>query len=440
MTGPGRPPPVRLGDAQRLDWLRLIRSEGVGPRTFRKLVNHFGGAGEALRGLPDLARGRGLAPVRSATVAEAEAEMEACRAAGVRVVATGEAAYPAALAAIPDAPPLLFVRGAQQALDTPTVAIVGSRNASAGGLKLARMFAHDLGMAGYTVASGLARGIDAAAHEGSLDTGTVAVLAGGHARIYPAENVPLLERLLERGAAVSEMPIGWEPRGRDFPRRNRIVSGLSLGVVLVEAARRSGSLITARFALEQGREVFAIPGSPLDPRADGPNALIREGATLVTSPADVIEALRPLREGGPGDDAFVSDDLPGGDADEPLWDEVDFFGEAGAPLAGPPGPATSSADTQAARAPAAHAPPGRDAAEEADGVPLRPAEEQRRPHEGTTVLARLEVLIGQTPVTVDELARAADLPARHVAVALFELENRGLVERHPGGLVSRRTA
>lgn len=440
MTGPGRPPPVRLGDAQRLDWLRLIRSEGVGPRTFRKLVNHFGGAGEALRGLPDLARRRGLPGVRIATAAEAEAELEACRAAGVRVAATGEAAYPAALAAIPDAPPLLFIRGAQQALDTPMVAVVGSRNASAGGLKLARMFAHDLGMAGYSVVSGLARGIDAAAHEGSLDTGTVAVLAGGHGRVYPAENVPLLERLLERGAAVSEMPIGWEPRGRDFPRRNRIVSGLSLGVVLVEAARRSGSLITARFALEQGREVFAIPGSPLDPRADGPNALIREGATLVTSAADVVEALRPLREAGPGDDAFVRDDLPVGEEDEPLWDEVDFFGEAGVPLTPLSPPGEPSNAMQAARAPAAHAPPGRGAAGEAVAAPPRPAEEERRPQDGSKALARLEGLIGSTPVTVDELARAAELPARHVAVALFELEHRGVVERHPGGLVSRRTA
>lgn len=471
MTGPGRPPPVRLGDAQRLDWLRLIRSEGVGPRTFRKLINHFGGAGEALRGLPDLARRRGLAAVRVATLAEAEAEMEACRAAGVRVVATGEAAYPAPLATLPDAPPLLFVRGEQRALDTAMVGIVGSRNASAGGLKLARTFANDLGRAGYTIVSGLARGIDTAAHEGSLDTGTVAVLAGGHARIYPAENEALLARLLERGAAVSEMPIHWEPRGRDFPRRNRLVSGLSLGIVLVEAAQRSGSLITARFALEQGREVFAIPGSPLDPRAEGTNALIRQGATLVTCAADVVEALRPLREAGPGDDAFVSDELPGPDGDDPLWDEVDFFGEAGMPLAGRTGQAgasggdqtrehparehparehaahehpTRGAPERAARAPAAHAPPGRDAGTVLAGTPPQPAEEVRRSRQGeqdgSAALDRLADLIGVTPVGIDELARAAGLPARHVAVALFEMENRGLVERHAGGLVSRRTA
>jgi DNA processing protein len=431
MTLAGRPPPIRLSDAQRLDWLRLIRSEGVGPRTFRKLVNHFGGAGEALRGLPDLARQRGLAGVRITTQAEAEDEWERCRALDVRLVATGEADYPSPLAAIPDTPPLLLVRGSVEALKTPAVGIVGSRNASAGGLKLARLFGHELGRAGFMIVSGLARGIDAAAHEAALETGTIAVLAGGHERVYPAENVPLLERMLERGAAVSEMPIGWEPRGRDFPRRNRLVSGLSLGIVLVEAARKSGSLITARFALEQGREVFAIPGSPLDPRAEGGNALIRDGAVLTTGPADVIEGLRPLRERGDAEDQFVSETLPIGEEEDPLWDEFDFFGEPGVPLAPAPG-------GSAARADATRAPPSRDKAGEAAVAAPGPAEGSDRSQDAVDALRRLEVLIGAAPVSADELARAAAMPIRHVTVALFELENRGVLERHAGGLVSRR--
>lgn len=426
MTAAGRPPPVRLSDAQRLDWLRLIRSEGVGPRTFRKLVNHFGGAGEALRGLPDLARKRGLAGVRVTTQTEAEAEWESCLRLGVRLVATGEAGYPTPLAAIPDAPPLLLVRGAAEALKTPAVGIVGSRNASAGGLKLARLFGHELGRAGFVIVSGLARGIDAAAHEASLETGTIAVLAGGHDRVYPAENIPLLERMLERGSAVSEMPIGWEPRGRDFPRRNRLVSGLSLGIVLVEAARRSGSLNTARFALEQGREVFAVPGSPLDPRAEGGNALIREGAVLTTGPADVLEGLRPLLDRGDAEDQFVSETLAPGEEEDPLWDEFDFFGEPGVPLA-PPGAVS------AARAPL----PG-EAAGEAAAALAGPAEGSGRPHDTVDALQRLEALLGAAPVSADELARAAAMPIRSVTVALLELENRGVIERHPGGLVSRR--
>ncbi len=411
----GRAPAIRLSDAQRLDWLRLIRTEKVGPRTFRKLVNHFGGAGEALRGLPDLARQRGLAPVRVATLAEAEREMEACRALGVRLVATGEAEYPAPLAAIPDAPPLLLVRGASDVLTRPGIAVVGSRNASAGGLKIARSFAQAFGQAGFVTISGLARGIDAAAHEGSVETGTIAVLAGGHDRLYPAEHAGLLERILERGAAVSEMPMGWEPRGRDFPRRNRIVSGLSLGVLLVEAAQKSGSLITTRFALEQGREVFAIPGSPLDPRAEGANLLIRQGATLTTRPEDVIEGVEPLLGRPPAEDHFVSETLPAGD-DEPLWDEFDFFGEPGRPIAGAPGVAPTGARAAASTS-------------------YRPASTA---FVAVPPLERIEALVGHTPVSADDLARAAAVPIRDVTVALFEMENRGLITRHAGGLVSRR--
>jgi DNA processing protein len=195
---------------------------------------------------------------------------------------------------IDDAPPLLVVRGNAATLSRPMVAIVGSRNASGAGMKFTQMIARELGEAGFVVVSGLARGIDAAAHGASVESGTVAVLAGGQDRVYPPEHVELLESLLAAGAAVSEMPLGWEPRARDFPRRSRLISGLSLGVVIVEAAKRSGSLITARFALEQGREVFAVPGSPLDPRAEGANGLIKQGATPVTETADIISVLRPI--------------------------------------------------------------------------------------------------------------------------------------------------
>ena len=195
---------------------------------------------------------------------------------------------------IDDPPPVIAVRGKLDALARPLIAIVGSRNASAAGVKFAERMARDLGEAGFAVVSGLARGIDAAAHRASLGTGTIAVLAGGHDRIYPAEHSELVERLVVEGAAISEMPLTWEPRAHDFPRRNRLISGLSLGVVVVEAARRSGSLITARLAGEQGREVFAVPGSPLDPRSEGTNGLLKQGATPVTEAGDVIAAIEPI--------------------------------------------------------------------------------------------------------------------------------------------------
>jgi DNA processing protein len=287
---------LELTDEQRLDWLRLIRSENVGPRTFRELVNHFGGAGGALEAVPRLARRGGAASPRIFSIEEARAEIEAARKRGVRFVALGEADYPPRLAVIDGAPPLLGVQGRADILQRPLVAIVGSRNASAAGQKFADRLARELAEAGYAIASGLARGIDAAAHRASLASGTVAVLAGGHERIYPAEHVPLLEMILPEGAAISEMPLSWEPRARDFPRRNRIISGVSLGVVIVEAARRSGSLITARLAGEQGREVFAVPGSPLDPRAEGTNGLLKQGAIMVTEADDVISALAPIRD------------------------------------------------------------------------------------------------------------------------------------------------
>lgn len=408
MTGTAARPVVRLTDAQRLDWLRLIRTEGVGPRTFRKLVNHFGGAAEALRELPGLARQRGVSVPRIATVAQAEREIEQATRLGAAFVATGEPDYPVPLAAIADAPPLIALRGDRRCLAAPTVAIVGSRNASAAGQQFARSLAAGLGRAGYTVVSGLARGIDAQAHEASLATGTVAVLAGGHEHPYPPEHAGLLERLVETGVALSEMPIGWEPRGRDFPRRNRLVSGLSLGIVLIEAARKSGSLITARFALEQGREVMAVPGSPLDPRAEGTNDLIRQGATLVTGVDDVLEVLEPLVARTVTQPPQAREQALT-DPDEPLFDEVDYFAEGGSarPLAlrdTPPPPAAQGTGPGAAANPA------------------------------TTIAG----LLGPSPVSVDDLIRLSALHPGAVHLALYELESRGLLERHAGTKVSLR--
>ena len=285
----------RLTDTQRLDWLRLIRSENVGPRTFRTLLGHYGGAREALAALPELARrGGARQSPRICSLADAEREMTAARALGVAFVTLDEPDYPVRLREVDDAPPLLAVRGERDALARPMLAMVGSRNASAAGQKFAERLARELGQAGFVIVSGLARGIDASAHRASLPTGTVAALAGGHARVYPPEHVDLLDAILMEGAAVSEMPLGWEPRSRDFPRRNRLISGLALGVVVVEAALRSGSLITARLAAEQGREVFAVPGSPLDPRAEGTNNLIKQGATPVTEANDVIAVVQPI--------------------------------------------------------------------------------------------------------------------------------------------------
>ncbi|HQZ13109.1 MAG TPA: DNA-processing protein DprA [Devosia sp.] len=283
--------PTILSDTERVAWLRLIRTENVGPQTFRQLVARTGTAAAALDALPVLGRRLGTAP-RIASQAEAEDEIAALARLGGRLIATVEAEYPPLLRHISGPPPLLSMIGATGLDLNRTVAVVGARNASAAGQKMTRLLAGDLGVAGYVIVSGLARGIDAAAHRASLRTGTVAALAGGMDCIYPEENIPLARAIVEQGGLlVSEMPMGWQPRARDFPRRNRLVSGMSLGVVVVEAAKRSGSLITARMALEQDREVFAVPGSPLDPRAEGGNALIQDGARLITGAHDIIETL-----------------------------------------------------------------------------------------------------------------------------------------------------
>ena len=280
-----------LTPAQRIAWLRLIRTDNIGPVTFRQLLNRFGSAEAAIEALPDISAkaGRPMSPVSQA---RAEDELARLNRYGARIVAQGEPGYPEHLLQISGAPPLLTLAGGERLDWRRTVGIVGARNASSAGIKMTRMLAAELGEAGYSVVSGLARGIDTAAHRASLATGTIAVLAGGFDRIYPDENIPLAHDILDNGGALlTEMPLGWEPRSRDFPRRNRLVSGLSLGIVVVEAAKRSGSLITARLALEQNRDVFAVPGSPLDPRAEGGNLLIQQGARLVTSAADIIEVV-----------------------------------------------------------------------------------------------------------------------------------------------------
>ena len=272
--------------------MRLLRTPGIGPVTYRQLIARFGTPAAALAAVPDLARrGGGKAPaIRSRD--DAEREIANVEKFGARFLALGQGLYPPLLAEMEDAPPLLIARGDLGLLDRRSVAIVGARNASAAACRFARGLAHDLGEDGVVVVSGLARGVDSAAHDGALATGTIGVIAGGIDVAYPPENKERQQALYERGLVIAEMPPGTEPRARHFPYRNRIIAGISSGTVVVEAAPRSGSLITARLAAEAGREVMAVPGSPLDPRAQGCNQLIRDGATLVQTAADVIEAIR----------------------------------------------------------------------------------------------------------------------------------------------------
>lgn len=399
--------------SQRLDWLQLIRTEGIGPRTFRLLVNRFGSAAAALEALPVLFREKGR-PLKVASRTACEDEIVSLERMGAYLLAVGEAEYPAALRALDPPPPLLAVWGCRESLEKPAVAVVGSRNASGNGLAFAEKLARDLAVAGYVTISGLARGIDARVHRACLSTGTVAVLAGGLDRIYPSENSALAEKIREHGALVTEMPLGWEPRGRDFPRRNRLVSGLALGTVIVEAARRSGSLITARFALEQGREVFAVPGSPLDLRAEGTNDLLRQGATLCASSADVIEVLTPLISRG-----FTPSrhDLKEDEASkevEPLWEEIDLFG----PLQIP---------------------------ETLKGFELDEETCEERELSGFSTISppsssvgvRLMELLGPSPLAVNDLVRLLEVPIAEINAVLFELELQGEIERADGSSVAR---
>jgi DNA processing protein len=275
--------------------IRLIRSASIGPVTYRQLIARFGTAQAALEAIPDLARRGGGKPPRLFTADEAKREQERVEKLGARYLVLGQGLYPSLLAELDDAPPLLIAKGKLTLLDSPAVAIVGARNASAAACRFARSLAHDLGQEGLVVVSGLARGIDSAAHDGALESGTIGVIAGGIDVFYPPENKARQEAMFERGLVLAEMPPGTEPRARHFPYRNRIIAGITRGTIVVEAAPRSGSLITARLAAEMGREVMAIPGSPLDPRAQGCNQLIRDGATLVQNAADVAEAIQPLK-------------------------------------------------------------------------------------------------------------------------------------------------
>ncbi|MCW6509176.1 DNA-processing protein DprA [Lichenifustis flavocetrariae] len=387
-----------LDEPERIAWLRLSRSDGIGPLTFMGLLQRFGTATEALAALPNLSRQAGRA-VRVADRDVVMREIEQATKRGLRFVAWGEPDYPSALRAIEAAPPVLCVRGDLAVLKRPMVAVVGSRNASAAGLLFTERLAHGIGTAGYVVVSGLARGVDGKAHRAALMTGTVAVLAGGHARIYPPEHEGLAREISEAGAVLSEMPLAWEPRGRDFPRRNRIVSGLSLGTVVVEAARRSGSLITARLANEQGREVFAVPGSPLDPRAEGTNDLIRQGATLCTRPEDVVEALSP------GAAAPLMQHTPHRLRDDPGFDFRALIEDTD-------DEADGAGDTEST-------PPGNFRAAHLDAE------------------ARVMQLLGPAPTTIDDLVRLSGLSAAEIRTVLMDLELTGVLDRRNDAFVSK---
>jgi len=369
---------IRLSDQQRLNWLRLIRTENIGPVAFRDLIMFCGSAASAIERLPDLnIRGGGSKPVRVTPHEDAEREIEAIKRMGARLVGMGEPDYPQQLKNCEAPPPLVIIKGDPNVFRKPPV---GSRNASVVGARFTERLARDLGDAGFAIVSGLARGIDAAAHKASLTSGTVAVLAGGLDRPYPPENLPIYRAIPEHESAlITEMPMGAEPRSRDFPRRNRIIAGLSLGLIVVEAAERSGSLISARMAGEMGRTVFAVPGSPLDPRARGTNSLLKQGATLVTNADDVIEALNPL----------ISREAIHSDEDQP--DLLKQFDE-------PPEP----------------------------------------PHAITTDEQRDILLdaLSVVPIDVDSLVRHTSLDASSAQLILLELDLAGRLLRYPGNQVA----
>lgn len=369
--------PATLDDDERLDRLRLIRSENIGPITFRQLMIRFRTAQAALEALPSLtSRGGGQRRrLRITTRAEAQRELDQLQSVGGTMVHWGEADYPRLLAVTEDAPPVLSVLGNRHLLLLPCVGIVGSRNASTNGKRLAHRFALELGEAGYAIASGMASGIDAAAHHGSLKTGTIAAVAGGVDVIYPKENTDLYHRIIEQGCIVAELPVGTIGQARHFPRRNRIISGMSSAILVVEATQRSGSLITARLAADQGREVFALPGSPLDPRARGTNDLIRKGAGLVETPEEMVALLQ---------------DIP-------------------MPRLNAPAPADYDATT-------GHDP---------DDAELREAR------------SAIDRALAPTPVSVDDLIADLNIPPALIATVLLELELAGLAERLPGNRVSR---
>ncbi|MDP3263648.1 MAG: DNA-processing protein DprA [Tabrizicola sp.] len=363
-------------EAERLDWLRLIRSRRVGAVTFHRLIGEHGSAGAALAALPEIARAAGVEGYAVCPVEVAAAEVRAARQKGARMLCHGEAGYPVALMDLADAPPLLWAIGDVALLHRPMVAMVGARNASSLGVRMARRLAEGLAQAGQVVVSGLARGIDAEAHRAALATGTVAVMAGGVDVVYPAENAALHAEIAGAGCLVSEQPMGMEPQARHFPLRNRIVSGLARAVIVVEAAARSGSLITARTALDQGRDVMAVPGHPFDARASGCNMLIRDGATLVRGAQDVLEVIGAAMR----------------------------LAEAPVPRPAPlPGPAPVQ----------------------------RSLKEMSVLHD--MILSRL----GPSPVAEDQLVRDLAITSAQLAPELLTLELDGRVLRQPGGLLSR---
>ncbi len=371
---PCPPPPPPLNEEVKLSWLRLLRSRRVGVATFHRLLDEHGSAQAALEALPGIARDAGMAHYAACSEADALRELEAGGRAGARLIALGEPEYPATLAEISDAPPLLWAMGRIELLSRPMIALVGARNASSLGTRMARKISADLAAAGQVVVSGLARGIDTAAHLGALEGGTVAVFAGGVDVIYPVENAVLAQEIGERGLRLSEMPMHLAPQARHFPARNRIVSGLSQAVVVVEAAAKSGSLITARNALDQGREVLAVPGHPFDARAAGCNLLIRDGARLVRGADDILEAIA----------------APVPPVTRPRIEPL--------PMAAPE--TRSLADTAALH---------------------------------REILDRL----GPSPVAEDQLLRDLRRPVGEVTPVLVSLELDGQIQRQPGGLLSR---
>ncbi|MCC6006559.1 MAG: DNA-processing protein DprA [Rhodobacteraceae bacterium] len=407
-----------------LAMLRLARSRRVGPTTFHRLLAEHGSPEAALAALPGVAATAGVENYAPCTEAAALAEWRAGRGAGAVLLVPGRPGWPRALHGLEDAPPLLWALGDTGLLARQAVALVGARNASSLGLRMAARLAADLGAAGLVIVSGLARGIDAAAHDAALPTGTIAVLAGGIDVIYPPENTALARQIADVGLLLSEQPPGLQPQARHFPRRNRIVSGLSRALVVVEGAAKSGSLITARAAADQGREVMAVPGHPTDARADGCNALIREGAALVRGARDVLEALdslplspteRMASHSSPAIHDISSPSSPArpahGDLPRHRPAAPRAVDAAGATRAAGAGERTSSAA-------AGNGPP---AAKEA----------------AAALAARLLSLLGPSPVPEDQLIRDVGQSAREVGAALVALEMEGTVLRHPGAMVSR---
>ena len=367
-----------MNDRDKIDWLRLARTETVGPITFHRLIAKYGTAAKALDALPILTKNK---PITICDVATAEREFETVLKHNGKMIFAGDADYPLALTSLEDAPPVLTVLGRTDTLSNQSVALVGSRNASINGRKLAHKMASDLGKSNMTVVSGLARGIDTAAHEGSLQTGTVAVVAGGVDVIYPKENTDLYRKICESGAVISECAWGTQPLAQHFPKRNRIVSGLSAGTVVVEANLRSGSLITARMAAEQGRDVMAVPGFPLDPRSEGTNALLRDGAILVRDAADVLEQLQ----------SFLR---PKTKAEQISFSEIVGFS--------------------------------------GDGLSENVANDcYSSENLHTLILPELST----TPVDVDEIVRVCNLKSADVQSTLLEMEIEGVIQRLPGNRV-----